>query len=133
MHTRRDLQELIAAADLVEQWSHVYWQAGHDGTAAFDATLAGENVAAARERWLGMVAAVDGLERAVAFGRAANEYLEANQAVGVAEAHADQCGRTYDAGIETGEARHRRHVAHEALCQAARPRAGGGTAVTAAA
>jgi hypothetical protein len=133
MHTRVDLEELLAARILVEEWGEVYWRAGREGTMAFQAELNGENVAAARERWLAMVAAVDGLERAVAFGRAANEYLESSQAVGRAEADADRLGRTYEAGVVTGEAQHRRWAAREHLLNVARPRTGGGTAGVAAA
>ncbi|GAA2274418.1 hypothetical protein GCM10009853_030490 [Glycomyces scopariae] len=132
MHTRRDLGELLAARELVEQWAQAYWQAGHDDTPAWDAVLNGENVAAARERWLGTVAAVDGLDRAVFFGRMANELLEANQALGRADALVERSGRTYEAGIEVGEARHRRQVAQDEFLSAAKPRVGGGTAAGAA-
>jgi hypothetical protein len=128
MHTVTDLEALMAARGLVESWGEVYWQAGHDGRATFGLKLNGETVDTARERWLAMVDAVEGVEHAAAFGRAAGEFLDSNEAVGQAEGRAERIGRTYETGIETGEARYRRHLAMGALLRAARPRVGGGTA-----
>jgi hypothetical protein len=128
MHTADDLQTLLDARALVEDWGEVYWQAGQDGRVVFGAELNGESLNEARERWLGMVAAVEGVEYAAVFNTAALEYLASNEAVGRAEADAERLGRTYDAGIATGEARYRRHLAMGVLLAAARPRIGGGTA-----
>ena len=112
----------------MEAWGERYWQAGYDGHAPYGLKLDGEEIAAAREGWLEAVAAVEGVEHATAFVTAANEFLDANREVGRTEAAAERMGRTYEAGVETGEARYRRQLAREALLKAARPRIGGGTA-----
>jgi hypothetical protein len=121
MDTSVDLDALQPARDLVEARGDVYWQAGQDGTMASIAELNGETVETARARWLAIAESATNPDHAAAFGRAANEFLNANEAVGRAEAAAERAGRTYETGVEVGEARRRRHVATGELLKRARP------------